>query len=135
MEQSPEFLSAQQVLNYVRDGKRIAIIDVREDDRAGGHIKGSYHVPAPELLANPSKYLSLADGNDLVVFHCMFSQYRGPACANAFIKSLTERMYEDDDESHNPEVCIMAGGFQAFAKLAMQGNMDAVEEFSNSLYA
>lgn len=133
MKQSPQYLTPQEVLKHVREGKRTAIIDVREDDRAGGHIKGSFHVPAPDLLANPSRYLSLVDDSDLVIFHCMFSQYRGPSCANAFLKSLRDRVYDDED-SHIPQVCILTGGFQAFAKLAIQGNMDTVEDFSNSLY-
>lgn len=132
MEQTPGYLTAAEVLAHVREASGAVIVDVREDDRAGGHIKGSHHVPAPQLLANPSRYLYLANDTDVVIFHCMFSQYRGPACAKAFIQSL---MVNADLDSPTPQVYILSGGFQAFAKLAKQGNMDAVEDFSHSLYA
>lgn len=131
-----KYLTASEVLELVREGTSTVVVDVREDDRRGGHITGSKHIPAPTFRSNPAKYLSLADGKHHVVFHCMFSQYRGPSSASAFVDAWNERAETDSSYSDvaPPEVCIMSGGFNAVAKLALKGNVDVVEEFNKEYY-
>lgn len=133
MKDWPTYLSPEAALDYLRNSTRTVIVDVREEDRAGGHIKGSYHIPAPKFLRNPARYLSLADDADRIIFHCMFSQSRGPTCANAFVDQLVQRIMDDPD-APSPEVCVLSGGFRAFAKLVTDGNMDVVEDFDPTYY-
>ncbi|KAI9742846.1 MAG: hypothetical protein M1818_003575 [Claussenomyces sp. TS43310] len=65
---------------------RVAIIDVRDDDHIGGHIRGSTHVPSRTLdHAIPTLVRKLAN-KETVVFHCALSQQRGPAAALRYIR-------------------------------------------------
>ncbi|KAL2267149.1 hypothetical protein VTJ83DRAFT_4426 [Remersonia thermophila] len=64
----------------------IAIIDVRDDDYIGGHIKGSRNVPSRTLdYMLPTLVRQLQD-KDTVVFHCALSQQRGPSAALRYIR-------------------------------------------------
>ncbi|KAI0566535.1 rhodanese-like protein [Gracilaria domingensis] len=99
----------------LRSSKPPVVIDVREDDRVGGHIKSSIHVPAPDLRRDPSRYLKCINGADTVVFHCMYSQLRGPTCAVRFWYALDAARKEGRLQTV-PEVVILEGGFAAFVK-------------------
>jgi rhodanese-related sulfurtransferase len=66
----------------------MAIIDVRDSDHVGGHIRGSTWVPSSELdYKTPELVRNLKD-KDTVVFHCVLSQQRGP---NAALRYLREK--------------------------------------------
>ncbi|KAI1299015.1 Rhodanese-like domain-containing protein [Xylaria venustula] len=71
------------------DGKgkgSIAIVDVRDDDHIGGHIRTSLHFPSRSLDATmPTLLRKLAD-KDTVVFHCALSQQRGPSAALQYLR-------------------------------------------------
>lgn len=67
-----------------------AIIDVRDDDHVGGHIKHSLHRPSLALAMEPTaagavspmrKLVLELRGKPIVVFHCALSQVRGPSMA------------------------------------------------------
>ena len=64
----------------------LAVVDVRDSDfraaRTGRlKIRGAWHAPACELRSDAAPLVEALRGADTVVFHCMFSQQRGPACA------------------------------------------------------
>ncbi|KAI0109740.1 Rhodanese-like protein [Daldinia grandis] len=64
----------------------IAIVDVRDDDHIGGHIKSSLHFPSRSLDATmPTLVRKLAD-KETVIFHCALSQQRGPSAALRYIR-------------------------------------------------
>ena len=73
----------------------LAIVDVRDSDHIGGHIKGSTHVPSPSLDAKLPELVRELRGKEVVVFHCMLSQQRGPAAA---VRYLRERERERERE-------------------------------------
>ena len=86
------------------------MIDVRDSDRIGGHIRSSTWVPSDQLPTKlPELVRTLAD-KDMVVFHCAFSQVRGPSAA---LKYARERQRLLGKESGNQEqrVCVLEGGF------------------------
>lgn len=129
---SATYMDASEVLELVRAGDSTVVIDVREDDRLGGHIKGSKHIPAPTFRSNPGRYLDVANGKENVVFHCMFSQYRGPSSAAAFIEAWNS---QTKPKSATPRVVILSGGFNAVSKLALEGkDLDVIEKFDRELY-
>lgn len=87
-------------------GDKFAIVDVRDSDYAGGHIKGCLHYPSgnfhnqlPELK---QKLIKL--GAHDVVFHCALSQSRGPKAALRF-------MDEVSGSPHEFRVWVLKGGF------------------------
>ena len=81
----PEVLAA-----WIAAGRTgLAVVDVRDSDfraaRTGRRkIRGAWHAPACELRSDAVPLVQALRGADTVVFHCMFSQQRGPACAQAY---------------------------------------------------
>ena len=81
----PEVLA--ELLAAGRTG--LVVVDVRDSDfraaRTGRlKIRGAWHAPACELRSDAVPLVEALRGADTVVFHCMFSQQRGPACAQAY---------------------------------------------------
>lgn len=56
--------------------KDYLVIDVRDGDRAGGHIAGSINEPSAKFLSGVDQLVSKAKDVPLVVFHCALSQIR-----------------------------------------------------------
>ncbi|KAI0903672.1 Rhodanese-like protein [Ustulina deusta] len=68
------------------ESKSIAVVDVRDDDHIGGHIRTSLHFPSASLDATmPTLLRKLAD-KDTVIFHCALSQQRGPSAALQYLR-------------------------------------------------
>ncbi|XXG99496.1 hypothetical protein Hte_005835 [Hypoxylon texense] len=73
--------------NQLSASSNVAIVDVRDDDHIGGHIKSSLHFPSRSLDATmPTLVRKLAD-KDVVVFHCALSQQRGPSAALGYLRA------------------------------------------------
>lgn len=73
----------------------IAIIDVRDADHVGGHIRSSRHIPSSTFtLALPALLEQLCE-TETVVFHCALSTQRGPAAALAYLRAKGEMEEED----------------------------------------
>jgi len=56
--------------------KDFVVVDVRDDDRAGGHIKDSINLPSQDFLMSVDQLVSDTKDVPLVVFHCSLSQVR-----------------------------------------------------------
>jgi len=106
---SPDEL-AELILEGPEDEPRAHVIDVRDEDFAGGHIPNAKHVPSASF-ATQVGYLAqeLAGSSSLLVFHCMFSQQRGPSCANCFVRHVA-----DHDPNWQCDVRVLSGGFHAW---------------------
>jgi len=102
-----------------------AIIDVRDNDYIGGHIKGSQHVPINQFDARLPELLRVNKDKQRVVFHCMLSQQRGPKAALMYARAKEAAVERDGgrgDEDGGEggaqsgkiggqEVCVLEGGF------------------------
>ncbi|PQE23249.1 putative tyrosin-phosphatase protein [Rutstroemia sp. NJR-2017a BVV2] len=64
----------------------LAIIDVRDDDHIGGHIKHSTHIPSSTLDYRIPELVRKLQDKETVVFHCSLSQQRGPSAALRYIR-------------------------------------------------
>jgi rhodanese-related sulfurtransferase len=78
----------QQLVTSPGSRPRVAVIDVRDSDHIGGHIRGSEWVPTDQLDARIPELIRLHGDKDKVVFHCMLSQQRGPKAALKFARAL-----------------------------------------------
>ncbi|KAI5952074.1 ibp1 [Candida margitis] len=116
----------------------LAIIDVRESDYMGGHIKGSWHYPAGDFYSTlPEIYQKIYRQKiHDVVFHCMLSQSRGPSSTLKFLRSIDEIKDEKvksylENEVH---VYVLKGGFNRW-----QGeygkNANVTEGYNEELWA
>ncbi|WPK22855.1 hypothetical protein PUMCH_000074 [Australozyma saopauloensis] len=95
---------------------RLAIVDVRDSDYFGGHIKGCYHYPAGNFHETlPELRQKLVDDKvQDVVFHCALSQVRGPKSALRFLRSIEELGAEEKKKFDGMNVCVLKGGFTSW---------------------
>ncbi|OLN87374.1 CDC25-like phosphatase YCH1, partial [Colletotrichum chlorophyti] len=64
----------------------VAVVDVRDDDYIGGHIKGCINMPSRSLEAMMPTLVRRLEGKETVVFHCALSQQRGPSAALRYLR-------------------------------------------------
>ena len=79
-------------LLHSNSGLKTIILDVRDDDAAGGHIAGAHHFPDSTFVERTDELLELLRSRrpELVVLHCMESVRRGPRCAKRLREVLEE---------------------------------------------
>lgn len=129
-------------LHQEQTASRVAVIDVRDNDHVGGHIKGSQWVPLNQLDARMPELLRTNKDKERVVFHCMLSQQRGPKAALAYARAKAydmekrkrelgkegkqeEETNSDDQkvETGGQEVCVLEGGFGGWQALYGEDKM------------
>lgn len=115
-----EFVPATKLRQWLRSGSpsgsgNLAIVDVRESDYVGGHIKGCWHYPANQFQDRLAElHQRLADEKiDDVVFHCALSQVRGPKSALRFLRSLESAKESSLDAL---KVWVLQGGFTTWQR-------------------
>ncbi|KAI1265682.1 Rhodanese-like protein [Xylariaceae sp. FL1019] len=92
----------------------VAVVDVRDHDHVGGHIRTSMHFPTQSLDATmPTLLRKLAD-KDVVVFHCALSQQRGPSAALKYLREKESKNAKGSD--HQQRVYVLFGGFNKWAQ-------------------
>ncbi|KAJ4212541.1 Cdc25 phosphatase Ibp1 [Fusarium solani] len=96
------------------------IIDVRDDDYIGGHIKGASNIPAHTLDAMMATLVRRLKDKKTVVFHCALSQIRGPSAALKYLRErdgLLRSMGEDPKGADGQEVFVLDRGFSGWQEL------------------
>lgn len=76
------------------DSSKLAIIDVRDDDHVGGHIRKSTHTPSSSLDFQLPKVVEELADKEIVVFHCALSQQRGPGAALRYLRERDAMLRE-----------------------------------------
>lgn len=89
------------------ESSKVAIVDVRDDDHVGGHIRSSIHVPTSTLDHRTTEIVdSLAD-KEIVIFHCSLSQQRGPGAALKYLRERDSKFKKQGSdapgEAENPQ--------------------------------
>lgn len=73
-------IDVQELATLIKSGAKAstdyAIVDVRDDDRIGGHIVESHHQPSLTFIDNVQGLLEKMKNVPKVVFHCALSQER-----------------------------------------------------------
>lgn len=100
-----DYIEGEELLRMLQnDAQRqtITVVDVRDEDRELGWIPGSVNLPSCELTDEQLvKLVQTHTTTSLFVFHCMFSQQRGPR-ARAMFESLAIA---------KPRSVILRGGY------------------------
>ncbi|KAG9244407.1 hypothetical protein BJ878DRAFT_72425 [Calycina marina] len=81
-----ETLLAHASTNSANKPSNLAIVDVRDSDHIGGHIKHSTHVPSQTLGTRIPELVRKLQDKKIVVFHCALSQQRGPSAALRYLR-------------------------------------------------
>lgn len=97
---------------------KVAIIDVRDSDYIGGHVKTSLHVPSSTLDYKIPELVRTLQDKDTVVFHCMLSQQRGPSAALRYSRERERLLGADKgkclaeaETGAGQKVCVLEKGF------------------------
>eukprot|EP01080_Neovahlkampfia_damariscottae_P004453 gene4453-7828_t len=87
------------------------IIDVRDDDYDFGKIVGAKNFPSCTFDETLEELTSFLKNNEKkkIVFHCFFSQARGPRCAQIFHEYINSK-----EPNHKFEILILEGGWNNF---------------------
>ncbi|GMF11602.1 unnamed protein product [Phytophthora lilii] len=118
--QPPRYIQPSALAEILRDpnlsSKRPIIIDVRDTDYAGGHIRSAINIPEENFMDDDDvdALVEKYKDEDAIVFHCMMSQVRGPSCAKRF-KARMEIVLEE--AKHKPRVLILHGGYERFGQV------------------
>uniref|UniRef100_A0AAV1VLB1 protein-tyrosine-phosphatase n=1 Tax=Peronospora matthiolae TaxID=2874970 RepID=A0AAV1VLB1_9STRA len=116
----PSYIQPSALVEILRNpdaaNKRPVIIDVRDTDYVGGHIRSAVNIPEDSFMDDDDVDALVAKykDEDAVVFHCMMSQVRGPSCAKRF-KARMEVVLEG--AAHKPRVLILHGGYERFGSM------------------
>lgn len=120
-----ERITPEQLKSWLLSDNPPAIIDVRDDDYFGGHIRNALNYPSSSFSENISQLQNEVSSKDRVVFHCQLSQVRGPACAKKYFLNT-------DTRKNNQKVYVLIGGFSNWVS-SFDGEL--TDDFIPDLYA
>jgi len=129
---SPASISAEEVVTLVRKGGAgstdFAVIDVRKDDHAGGHVRGSHNAPwfAQSFHSNLPEFFQRFKDTPKVIFYCQSSCGRGPRCAAWYQDYLNDRALEQPEANHNSVAYVLKGGIKNWLA-TYGGEMDLID--------
>lgn len=113
-----EYVSPEKLHLWLTDkNKRVAVVDVRDDDFAGGHIKGCLHYPSSSLPEKLPELLPKLADYDEVVFHCALSQVRGPQAALRTLRSAAALPPQEFVPLEPVNILVLRGGFTEWQRL------------------
>ncbi|KAF0928581.1 hypothetical protein E2562_006026 [Oryza meyeriana var. granulata] len=79
MARSVSYVSAAKLLAMARGNPRVAIIDVRDEERSyQAHIAGSHHFSSLSFAARLPELARATTDKDTLVFHCALSKVQPP---------------------------------------------------------
>ena len=104
-----EYISGATLASWIKQGREgtYAVVDVRDTDlkrkRTGKKmILNAINIPARAVRADPTALVAQLKENDTVIFHCMYSQQRGPGSAQTYAKARRNAESSGSDSSSSP---------------------------------
>ena len=72
-------------VSKLRNRQSMIVVDLRGEDRTSGHIRGTVHVPAMDLLKQIQTYVEEFRHQPIVAFFCQYSAHRAPTVAGCIL--------------------------------------------------
>ncbi|KAJ5725644.1 Rhodanese-like protein [Penicillium malachiteum] len=88
---------------------KLVIIDVRDSDHVGGHIRSSTWVPSSTLDVRMPELVRTLKDTETVIFHCALSQQRGPSATLRYARERESTL--GAEESQKQDIRVLEGGF------------------------
>lgn len=131
------YITPEEVVSRLQSGNQdFLIIDTRDEDSAGGNIKGALHLADSSdwSLSMPVLLSAIAEKKaTMVIFHCMESIRRGPRCARRLHNYFLENGEYDNEVSSVPELRILQGGADQWIRKFYK--TDLVEGYDDEYWA
>ncbi|KAK7048608.1 Rhodanese domain-containing protein [Favolaschia claudopus] len=110
-----KYISGDELAQMIKSGKvpnqDYLVVDVRDDDYAGGNIKDAFNLPSREFHTGVYDLAQKSADVKVVVFHCALSQMRGPKAARIYEETRTNLNLA---QAKSQEVYILTHGFTGF---------------------
>jgi SAM-dependent methyltransferase/rhodanese-related sulfurtransferase len=105
-----DYLTSGEVANLLRSSDRsdYAIIDVRENDRDGGHVLRSVQWRADAFASSLNKFYDEYGKTKQVIFYCGSSKGRGSRCAAWY------QDYLNGEGNTESKACVLEGGYHGW---------------------
>merc|ERR1711879_1052284 len=105
-----------KILQLPDKNPKVLVIDVREDDFAGGHIPHCRNVRAGTFDKKAEALTKELKDLETVIFHCMYSATRGPLCAKLYASYVPK--------ASKQQIFILKDGYRGWneAGLAIEGD-------------
>ncbi|KAL9107985.1 MAG: hypothetical protein Q9227_007200 [Pyrenula ochraceoflavens] len=104
-----------ETLQDPEESKKIAVVDVRDDDHVGGHIASSLWAPYQQINPRLPELVRRLQDKQRVIFHCALSQQRGPSAALKYARERRHLLNLKDEHGAETdggqEICVLQGGF------------------------
>jgi len=110
--------------------KDYLVVDVRDDDREGGHILGSLWAPSHKFDEKAERFAEKTKGIPILIFHCALSQVRGPRTARTYAE-IRDRTRQPNDIPQ--EIYVLRGGFSLFQAM-YHSEPELVEGWSKEVW-
>lgn len=132
------YMDANQLASELRlraeQPRKIAVVDVRDDDYEGGHIVGAIHAPSSTFLDRVDSLVGKElQGYEQVVFHCSLSQQRGPKSARIYRETRDAAQSSGRVPSSEQEVFVLRDGFSNFGP-KFKNDKDLVEDWDDEAW-
>lgn len=130
---APTYMPAADLHQRLVDPDQAAktlVVDVRDEDFVGGNVKGGVNYPSEEFLDSLDEVAKAAEGKEVVVFHCMQSQQRGPKCARIFSEHLAKN---GATTTFVGQVVILESGFGGWARYVSRLDQETREKVKEHL--
>ncbi|KAJ7134892.1 Rhodanese-like domain-containing protein, partial [Mycena epipterygia] len=121
--------------------KDYLVVDVRDDDYPGGHIKGALNLPSQKFKVPDAQEVKdlVQDTADvpIMVFHCALSQARGPKAARIYHETRNDLIKTKQLKVAQPEVqkvWVLRNGFDEFGP-RFKDNLNLVENWDKEVRA
>jgi len=120
-------MSSQEVADVIRHAPQggYAIIDVRRNDHAGGHVRGSHQWPAQTFYDDLDLFYEKFESVEKVFFYCMSSNGRGPRCAGWY------QDYLNNKGNTTSKAFVLRGGMKEWLE-NFRDAVDLVDQEANS---
>ncbi|KAF9479959.1 NAD(P)-binding protein [Pholiota conissans] len=125
---SPPSITAEEVAALIREGASdpavkagFAVVDVRRNDHAGGHVRGSFNRHAQTFYDDLPSLFEEFKNTSKVIFYCQSSNGRGPRCAGWYQDYLDAHAGE-----HNSQAYVLTDGIKNWLK-TFKGEEDLID--------
>eukprot|EP01083_Nonionella_stella_P174887 607523_1 len=140
-----DHIELMQILKNKHDSIKLnetIIYDVRcpKMDYRGGHIKHAVNIPHYHFNHRLSSIIKQSYHKKVVVFHCMYSQHRGPLCYEWYSSFINQICCRQNDEQtaeiaeklKSQKVYLLSHGFFKFINeyINDENNKDLIEDFN-----
>ncbi|KAJ7451600.1 Rhodanese-like domain-containing protein [Mycena latifolia] len=128
-----KYISGDELAEIIKSDKvakrDYLVVDVRDDDYAGGNIKNALNKPSREFQMGVYDLVQKTADVKVMVFHCALSQMRGPKAA---------RIYEETRSNLNvdkpQEIYVLRNGFTEFQR-KFKDDSALVENWEEEVWA